>query len=344
MSKYISSLTATRGVAALLVVIFHFGQSVWPLSVGERFFSQGNLAVGYFFVLSGFVMMWTYRESTFTYGGFLKRRVARIVPLYLFALVLAVIFHLYNYAINDVALESHFKTKILLNATFLQTYFPGNALSINSPAWSLSVEMFFYLLFPLLLVMAKRNKNGFVIFGVSFWVLSQVIHYIMVKYWLPQGLMAHPHDLVYYNPVFHLNQFVIGILGVFAYEYFQKTTIRPLVWLVAAITVGVLFIPRSVSLHNGLLAPLFMLLVVSVAISGSKILKSRPMVFLGDVSYGIYILQFPVYFYLDELNKKLLHINPSLFFYTYIIILILCSAISYRVIEQPLRNRINGIK
>src|SRR4051812_17074411 len=88
----IDSLTSTRAVAAIMVFIHHFGREIFPFSKWPKVFSSGNLAVSYFFVLSGFVLYIGYHGKNFSYGDFLKRRIARIVPIYEIALFLAVFF------------------------------------------------------------------------------------------------------------------------------------------------------------------------------------------------------------------------------------------------------------
>ena len=110
----INSLTATRGFAALLVVVFHYGCTVFPFNQAEHFFRNGNLAVNYFFVLSGFVMYSAYSQRQITYGYFIRRRFARIYPAYLLAVLLAVVPVLVNWPAgraparpSDAAADSH---------------------------------------------------------------------------------------------------------------------------------------------------------------------------------------------------------------------------------------------
>jgi peptidoglycan/LPS O-acetylase OafA/YrhL len=98
------------------------------------------------------------------------------------------------------------------------------------------------------------------------------------------------------------------------------------------------------SKHNGLLAPLYMLFIVAVALQQKSLLNIRSLVYLGDISYGIYILQMPVYFIVSEFNKSILHIGNVFFFLLYVIVLIVVSALCYTFIEKPLRKKINALK
>src|SRR5436190_9360336 len=92
MKPQINALTATRAFAAIMVFIHHYGYNLFPFSLCEKLFHSGNIAVSYFFVLSGFVLYISYREKDISYLDYLKRRVARIAPVYWLALALFVMF------------------------------------------------------------------------------------------------------------------------------------------------------------------------------------------------------------------------------------------------------------
>lgn len=332
MKHQVDALTATRGFAALLVVIFHFGCTVWPFSLFEHFFRSGNLAVGYFFVLSGFVMYYTYHSRQIHTGRFISKRVARIAPAYYVALILAVVWLLITGKINWL--------HVLLNAIFTQAFFPGYALTVNSPGWSLSIEMFFYVLFPVLLSFAVKKPKAFIGFAILFYMLSQVLHLWMVNTYRPVYGTAI-HEFIFYFPLFHLNEFLIGMAGGYFFFTHKKDIKHPSLIPLVAIILLVNFVPSGISLHNGLLAPLYALLILAVAINNSSVLRFTPFVFLGEVSYGIYILQEPLYHYAAKANENYVHLGESAFFYAYCLLLIFCAALSYYMVEKPLRNMMN---
>lgn len=337
MKHQLDALTTTRGIAALLVVIFHFGCTVFPFNLFEHFFRSGNLAVGYFFVLSGFVMYYTYRNRRNAYGLFMKKRLLRIVPAFYIALALSAAFLIAEGGLSGPL----FLRQMVLNATFTQAFFPGYALSINSPGWSLSIEMFFYALFPVLIVFANRNTARFLWFVATFFVLSQVMHLVMVATYRPQWGTAF-HEFVYYFPLFHFNQFLVGMAGGYLFFQYKKRGIKfASLWPLVTIILLVNFMPGSVSLHNGLLAPLYMLLVVAVASHNSALLRWRPLVFLGEVSYGIYIFQEPVHKYAVTINDRYLRLAEQPFFYVYVLSLVAVAALCYYTVERPVRNMLN---
>ena len=94
--------------------------------------------------------------------------------------------------------------------------------------------------------------------------------------------------------------------------------------------------PDNVSYHVGLLAPLFMVLIIAIAKSKSRILNFPFFIFLGEISYGFYILQHPVYTLLDMVCKKFGNMPSDLFFYFSLVVLFAIAAILYLVVERPL--------
>jgi peptidoglycan/LPS O-acetylase OafA/YrhL len=141
----IEQLTFTRFIAALLIVIFHYGLDILPFNLNRQMFSGANVGVSYFFVLSGFVMIIAYhkkqRISAFEY---LRNRFARIYPLYMLALLL---FLAYRMVGTNVPIRID---EVVLSSFMIQSWIPGKALLLNFPGWTLSVELFFYVSVPLL--------------------------------------------------------------------------------------------------------------------------------------------------------------------------------------------------
>lgn len=339
MKNKVASLTSSRAIAALLVVIFHFGLNVWPFESLQKFFTGGNYAVSFFFVLSGFVMVYTYEYKEIKFGSYFKKRLARIVPVYLLALVLFIILPLYSWAVLDTDLPENFSINLLLHLTFLQTFIPGHALTLNVPAWSLSIEMFFYVLFPFLLIWYRNNRISFLRMSIAVFIISQAIHLGLIAYYNGNTTSA-VHDLIYYFPIWHINEFLFGMCGLYFFQrmpaiLFRSTTLPTLV-VVLLIT----YVPRSISLHNGLLAPFFLLIILSMLRKERRLMKWAPLVFLGEVSYGIYILQLPIYNYIKLCNDNILHLNNAVFFWVYLGVLIVIATISYYFIETPIRRRI----
>ncbi|RYE25714.1 MAG: acyltransferase [Sphingobacteriales bacterium] len=344
MKHRIEALTTTRAIAALLVVVFHYGCTIYPFNLQEHFFRQGNLAVGYFFVLSGFVMYLSYVAKEVSFGEFIKRRLARIWPLYVTALLLAIAYPLYQHFFHSALLWDNYGRSILLNLSLLQAYIPGYALSVNSPGWSLSVEMFFYLLFPVFLNIARKKPKRFVWLAVTIYIISQIAHL-----WMTSTLTPQPntllHEFIFYHPLFHLNQFLLGICGAM-YLRHCKVKYAGFVSLasVAAVILCMNYMPGVISMHNGLIDPLYLVLIISIASLKRTPLAFAPLVFLGEISYGIYILQAPLHFYFIRWNMKYGYLSETTSFFCYLLLLTAAATICYYLIERPLRSIISGRK
>ena len=334
----IGALTSTRAIAAVLVVIHHYGSGLYPFNLSGNLFRSGNIAVSYFFVLSGFVLFIAHAGKQVYYFEYLKRRVARIFPLYYVALLLTI-----GVFLLMPPLPVNMARQVLYSALFIQSYFPGYALSLNLPAWSISIEMLFYLIFPFLLLTQQRSIKFFAALCVCFYVISQCIH----LYYFPQRSQISDNilDTVFFNPLIHLNQFMIGMIGGYFFKRVEHKPllagyISPLVFTLVFTLIALR--PGQVSYHTGLIAPLFMLLIFCIARSRSAFLNLPFFVFLGEISYGVYILQYPVFKYLEMLNEKIHFIHPDLFFYFSLIVLMTTAALLHYTIERPFRRWING--
>ncbi|MCD6010984.1 MAG: acyltransferase [Flavipsychrobacter sp.] len=333
--KQINSLTATRAFAAIMILIYHFGRMEEPFTRVRGIFMNGNLAVSYFYVLSGFVLYISYSPGYGSYRSYFKKRLARIAPAYYLALgwFILVFFCIYkNIYTHGVMVQ------IIYCALFIQTYIPEYAIVLNTAAWSISVEMFFYIVFPLLLFFQKKKEQLFIVFTIVIFLLTQILFHIFFKNDFTQ---TNNFSFFMYNPLMHINQFLVGMVGGYWFmhrrPFKKRIPFMPLA-LFCVILLGLTLKPIHLFFDVGLFAPLFLLFIISVAVYDPVFLNSRPLVFLGEISYGIYILQFPVYATLAEFNNTHLKLSPSYFFFFAFAILCVTAIISYYFIEKPIRN------
>jgi len=84
------------------------------------------------------------------------------------------------------------------------------------------------------------------------------------------------------------------------------------------------------------------LLLLAIAYKEPILLNNRVMLTLGKLSFAIYILQQPVYIWLTNLNQQKFKLGENAFFYFYLFALFVTSAISYYLLEEPVRKSING--
>ena len=161
---YLNNLTALRGIAALLVVVFHSNEIVSNYITTEHtfWFRKLYLMVDLFFILSGFIMCYVYEtyfnDSTQSKKTieFLKARLARIYPLHLVTLAVLVLAVGITYAIGKdsnydaFALALYNPKAIITNIFLLQSAHVHNMFTWNVPSWSISAEWLAYLVFPFL--------------------------------------------------------------------------------------------------------------------------------------------------------------------------------------------------
>ncbi len=342
----IEQLTFTRFIAASLVMIFHYGVDVFPFNILRQTFLGGNMGVSYFFILSGFVMIIAYHhKDSISPLEYLRNRFARIYPIYFLALIFLTTYYLLVTNLN-VHLQDLF-----LNVFMIQSWVPGKALTLNFPGWSLSVELSFYLLFPFLfnLLYRKYSYKKLIIPFFIFFAISQIIFVVLQNSTFNQGLHSSNHDLLFYSPLFHLNQFLIGNLAGLFFVSQKKKTSRdysmPILILITACAVLVSF-RSTLDFHNGLLAFLFVPLILFVSYDNgwiSKLSKLKISILLGEISYGIYILQVPIF---NITRRAFIYIgirDQTIIFYGYFIVLLISSYVLYKLVEVPLRKKIKSI-
>jgi peptidoglycan/LPS O-acetylase OafA/YrhL len=355
--EQLASLTPLRGIAALWVVIFHF---CWyfPAVHPERYTGavyKGYLAVDMFFVLSGFVITHVYKEGFARrvtgrrYRDFLKARVARIYPLHITVLLLFVATATAERAAS-YALRGSFEPIPLLgerslggflaNLVMLQGLW-ARELSWNDPSWSISLEFLAYLLFPLLFPglwragpAAKAGLGGLLVVALG-WLAYRTGGYF--NQW--NGAYAILRCLP---------EFLAGMLlysayrsGLFASGLATDAALAAVVVLLAAL------------LHLGAsdlaIIPLFPLLILAAVRNAgrfSPLLNSPPLVWLGDISYSLYLLHWFVLFVTTEIARRLPGLDfaklpraPSLALIALLIAVSLALAtLSFRFIEVTGRH------
>jgi peptidoglycan/LPS O-acetylase OafA/YrhL len=305
--------------------------------------------VSYFFCLSGFIMAVVYCDTggrgPLNLRSFSVARFARIYPVYL----LAVLFSLSMPAWRATGLN------ISLSVLLVQAWVPGHAIAINAPAWSLSTEAFFYLAFPLLLrwLQALALRSLLIVTAVV-WLASQVPFLLLCSTWVGPFL-SPSFDLMYYSPVFNINAFIVGMAGGLAIRLAGDRIPRWSGWradaavtLAVAALAGALYFQDWLGSHtalnlpftNGVLAPLHLAVIGTLALfrsTWSRVLGSRPLVFLGGASYAVYLFQVPVrtWYELHVLSRTALGDEAS--FILYLGLLIAVSALVFSFCESPLR-------
>ena len=347
----VESLTFFRFLAALIVVIFHFGRNTELAQLAFPFLISGPQMVTFFFALSGFVMMIShYNKQNESLKSYYIARIARIAPLYYVALIMMVYF-VYGTGKNDL-------TGLLLSSTFLQSWFSPYPLSFNDPGWSLSVEVLFYLCFPLILFIVKKSNISpikFALIALIIYIFTQ----LLLSNWMPEQL-HHEYkrvsfEIIYYFPVSHFCSFLLGVAGGYLYCYYPKSFNRKgvmpfiLMIVVMYITYYVLqyplavrqFIGHRIAFESSFYALIFILLILAIARSNNiltKTLSMRFFVLLGESSYALYILQKPIHIVYNKYIAGHINVSQDNHFYLYLSLLVFISIVSLYVIEKPAKT------
>lgn len=339
----IQQLTFTRFIAAISIVIYHYGTKTFLFD--NFIFKQANVGVSYFFMLSGFVMIISYGNlEKIDFFQYLKNRLARIYPLYALAafLVLA----------SDRFLNINF-SNVLIHFSMLQTWIPGQAPKINPPGWSLSAELFFYVTFPFFAnrFYSKLKLKTNAIWIILFWIVSLIIFNCFI--YSIVTIKSFPPNAIAYHPVLYLNTFLMGNLaGLF---YIQKLKnlhgnyLIPILICLLFLVLALRF-PTVLDFHNGLFAVVFIPLIIFISLSTDRLttfFSRKEFVFLGEISFGIYILQFPVWTIFSDFRlSKFLGTDREedyiLTFFIRLAVLLIASILSYQYFEKPMRNLIKN--
>src|SRR6185369_9808274 len=336
-ANHLPALTGLRFLLALWVILHHLTGTgsmleAAALRLPSAFYALlrgGYLAVTTFFVLSGFVLARTYASTRWTSRNLVRYtagRFARVYPVYALSLALVAPFMLADPTPGKAPL-------IAAHGLLLQGWRPL-PVCWNTPAWSLSCEIFFYLLFPLaatLLQGAGWRKTLAVALAAC--CLTRVL-------WA-----AGVPDQV--KPLIHFSDFLMGIA---ASSVFDLLSARPKpphgAWLyVPGVAIGAALIawPRLLPPHvdlNTALRPLNALLLIGFALGGglaARALSTRVAVYLGKSSYAMYILHVPMLWWYLRWSRAFSGA-------TYLAAVIAVSACVYYFIEEPanryLRSRI----
>ena len=144
----VQTLTVVRAFAATWVVIHHFGHHVTP-SFASTFLVSGTLAVDLFFGLSGFIMVYVYRDRA-RFWPFLIRRFARLYPVHLVTLAGVIAMTLVARFLGLPTDDPLDPAEIGMNLLMIHGWGTVSVLHLNPPSWSISAEFSAYLAFPFL--------------------------------------------------------------------------------------------------------------------------------------------------------------------------------------------------
>jgi peptidoglycan/LPS O-acetylase OafA/YrhL len=299
------ALTGLRALLALGIMFFHFTPP--HMQVLLPVIDSSYAFVGFFFLLSGFVLAYNHvdRPASLVKRDFWRARFARVYPVYL--LSLAISFSMLQ-AEWHARTHADFFAGLVLTPLLLQGWSPALATFWNTVAWTLSAELLLYVTFPWLIRLPwPKSPSRLIALLVAIWALGLVPHslYLLLN---PDHLAAPANRYssgywiraLKYTPMSYACTFLVGVaLGKLQTGLTLTTRQRALVAAASLIALAA-FYAKAVShvpfilMHGGLLMPLFAALIVGLSGRNpiASIFSWRPLVLLGQASYCLFLLHF----------------------------------------------------
>lgn len=358
--EQLNALTSLRFFAASYVLFFHYVPEFLPQSPLLSVTKLGYTGVTFFFVLSGFILAHNYGKTDFSVPSARQRyyaaRISRIVPVFLLSLLLSIPFAYAQWAkMEPGVLKLLAGTSAVLAPLGLQAWVPGASCAINCPTWSISAEFFFYLLFPFLILPVQRNpRRWFALAGIAWLVMCLVYGLVWSRFGdgLPL-ILDHPGTAatlaaqwIKYFPVGRLPEFVLGVV-LYVFWSRNRDLLPPSAGLYGfcAASVLMLLVGRGlpeIPLHNGLTAVVWAPLILAAASMRQGVLCSTSLIFLGRISFALYLLHVPVLNVAKALDKRVLHgmlaQHPEAAMVGCFAAALVASAIVFLLVEEPMRR------
>ena len=335
-NERIRELDAFRGIAALGVCVFHL--TMRYSIAGKYFFSMGCMGVDMFFIVSGFVIFMTVEKSK-SWETFAWNRFARLYPAYWFCVTLtAILFVVKNkFLIPDTnhQVTSHFFIRYLANMTMFQHYFKQG--DIDSPYWTLIIEIVFYIFIAIMLITRKLKYISEVGFVLALFSACYSFNFISTNNFFIKMTVALP--LINYFPLF--------FAGIILYKMkFEKVTAIRLGLYIATLIFQCMLFSHCyrnndvIDIYQYTGGLLFIYSSFLLLLFGKLRFLLNPVnLWLGKISYSLYL--FHQFIGIDILMPGLmiyLKLNFWISACMSLIILLILATLINKYIEIPGRN------
>ena|SRR3990167_2969375 len=385
----INGLTGIRAIAAFWVLIYHsasvfylaqpalntFSDAMNPLV--PAFANYGFLGVDTFFILSGFVISYTYfdwfsvdlsaRKWVTHYARYIIFRLARIYPALMFVFFMgSLLLFLYALTPENLALRHlslFFKSlPSMLTLTYNVSLtnlkeFSQSYWNFNPPLWSISIEWVAYLFFPFLVMLTSTFSKKYLLF-IALFLLFILQLYVYISPPVIGNLVLSSVSFFIFGMPAIVRIAADFFLGYFFYHMYQdaKLSVNARYIDVAAIMailaiVGMIYFFHVVEVLILIALGIFVFCVALNPPITGKLLSSRIMVYLGNISYAIYLVHFLVlqvivskmnqYHWFVDLNKS--GVDKVFAFILYVLVVVVIASLVYHLIEKPAQRWIRKI-
>lgn len=350
-------MSGLRCFAALNIVFFHFSNPKW-FGPFAPIVAHGYTSVSFFLLMSGFILAYNYQEKAHT--GRLKAktfwiaRFSRLYPVYVLALVLSL-----GMLVEEWHARSHaqFVWGTILTPLLLQGWSPSLSTFWNTPAWTMCTEAFFYLIFPVVILLRLPKSLGRLLLWMLFlWGCGMILPSLYM-YFHPDGIL---HVTRYsdgfwiralkFTPPPHVPSFLFGI-ALAELDRRLPRAARSRLWM-ALVGIAALYLVLCYGdmmpfpmMHDGLLMPLFGLSILGLA--GHNIIARffgfTPFVAVGQASYCLYILHFNLWILLGKIHLTerlgLARFDPWLSYAILVMAALLVMTFFEKPIQKLIRNK-----
>ncbi|NIH31470.1 acyltransferase family protein [Hafnia paralvei] len=344
MQEKIVSIHHLRGIAALLVVFFHFRfylNGVYAQSdLGYLLFGGGAFGVDLFFMISGFIIAASTQRKV-TVASFITRRFFRIYPAFL-AVFLIGAFTVYSSEPLSVLLRSMF----FIHKDYTQVS-PGFGYNLLGPAWTLTYELYFYALFVLAIWINQAHRIFITSILIVFPFVAVQLAYSGTVSIAGNASPNIPSDSSFYSILRFIGSPIIleFILGMFLYYLYSNVKFKvkkEQAKFVLLICIGVALSFYFKKQHSGFGLQdfglwSFILLFGCLFYEKSHALKeNKTLSFLGDISYSLYISHYLITYTLEIYKHEiLLEFNGISRFILVATACIVAATILHYVVERP---------
>ncbi|MET0257114.1 MAG: acyltransferase [Methylobacterium sp.] len=323
-------LTALRFFAAFYVLVFHYDRFFFPDAPRHTVILLGHTGVTFFFVLSGFILAYTYHAVDLgdrqVRRRYLWARFARVYPAFLLSLVVSLPWFAAWVMKTAAPLKWAMASGAVLAPLGLHAWVPGAACSLNCASWSISVEAFFYLLFPLLLPLVLRRPAEYALAAFGLWAVFGALCTLVWNRYAPGVSLIEPEPAgttavllaqgIKYNPLLRLPEFVAGLVLFAGWQRMQhpapkiasRARTGPFLAAAALAALGLVLVEPYVPaplMHNGLTVIAWAPLILAGATMRGGVLAGALPVFLGRISFALYLLHMPAYAVVNSLDRAL---------------------------------------
>lgn len=379
--EFFPQLTSVRFFAAFIVVCYHYHDELRPYLPGllKNVIDHGYIGVSFFFILSGFILGANYYDRLLqkrvTKADFWWARFSRIYPVYILSILVFLPRLLLPAAKDPFPVEaayaqSHVPELFVTVIFLLQCFASKLGGYLNSPTWSISTEVFFYLLLPFLLPLLDKIKTKqlwtaiiicFLLAGVGPFLyhadwLAMLAGRLQVPY--TRDLDEFINQFIRVNFLTRLPEFLVGVLGYRLYrEVLQK---HHMAWVFGVgfvlsipFLIKIFFETEKDVVYNALYTgqfycvPFFFTIILGLVTLESKAtawLKHPGWILMGEASFSLYLFHVPIKNFGQYVLARALHVDKDNIIVALVLMVlaVLVSIPIFKYLETPVRKKLTA--